>query len=220
MSNFWDEWPKPWAREQCRDYYIRRPHDVPTLEQLAQISGVPYGSIKRWKCPEWASARDEYIEQLRRSTVDKSVEAVATDLAVLEIQHVEAYQLLRQCAMAKVRALKTKIDQAADDAKIVPGIDLESLGDLGQADREAQATAKAEVVKETDVQDLRQLSGVIDLAIKGERLILGGEYEDLNKAVAAMTRAGLKITAPNMYRRGPDGVRLEGEVVLNGVADE
>lgn len=186
----------PWSIEQCRDYYVRRPHSAPTLKQIAAVSGVAYGTLKRWKCREWEVARDAYIFELRQATTEKTIDKVSTDLAELEVEHVEAYSLLRHCAVAKVRALKAKIDNAAEQAKIVPGVDLTSLGDLGQADREAEAVAQAEAVKETDVQDLRQLSAVIDLAIKGERMVLCAEYEDLNKAVAALTRAGLEIKVP------------------------
>ncbi len=40
------------------------------------------------------------------------------------------------------------------------------------------------------VSNINQLSMVIDLAVEGERVAAGLEYEDLHKAVAALKRRG------------------------------
>jgi hypothetical protein len=201
--NFWAGWAKPWTQAQCRDYYVRSP-EFTTTTALAELSGNQRSRINRWrsadaaKADDWESAQKAFRAELRQATHDKTIDNVSTDLATLETSHVEAYQLLRECAIAKVRSLKSKIDQAAKGAAMLPGIAVDSMPDeMLKADADAKAQAQAQVVKDTDVQDLRQLSTVIDLAIKGERMILGGEYEDLNNAAAAMTRAGFEIRVPS-----------------------
>jgi hypothetical protein len=80
---------------------------------------------------------------------------------------------------------------------IINQIDLASLGELAADDREAQAIAQEKATKDAFATDLRQLSAVIDASIKGERMVLGADYADLNKAVAALTRAGLEVRNRN-----------------------
>ncbi|MFM2432932.1 MAG: hypothetical protein RLZZ511_4146 [Cyanobacteriota bacterium] len=212
--NLWDSWPKPWNREQCREYFVRSTAFT-TLQALADLSGVARPNLSRWRKADldgpndWDVAQAEFRTELRAATHDKTIDNVSTDLATLETSHVEAYQLLRECAIAKVRSLKSKIDQAGKGAAMLPGIAVDSMPDeMVKADADAKVQAQAQVVKDTDVQDLRQLSTVIDLAIKGERMILGGEYEDLNKAVQALTKAGLEVRIPS------------SKVLVNGLRDE
>jgi hypothetical protein len=197
--NFWDSWAKPWNREQCREYFVRSPAFT-TLQALADLSGVARPNLSRWRkndvgsANDWDVAQSEFRTELRDATHDKTIESLSTSLAVLEVTHAESYATLRKCAMAKVNALKVRIEAVAEQAKILPGIDIESLGDEAvKADRQAQATAQGDAIRDSDVLDLQALTNVVDKCIRGERMVLGAEYEDLNKAVAAIVRAGLQV---------------------------
>lgn len=159
-------------------------------------------TLKNWsKTGKWATRRSEYKPE-------PGAIAGQGNLADLEITHATAYATLRECAMAKVNALKTRIEVVAEQAKLLPGIAIESLGaDAVQADRQAQAQAQGEAIRDSDVLDLQALTNVVDKCIRGERMVLGAEYEDLNKAVAAIVRAGLEVKVPDdrvvaQYRTG------------------
>jgi hypothetical protein len=211
--NFWEGWSKPWTKEQCRDYYIRSP-EYRSDVALAKLSGVSRGNILRWKKAaasgehNWDLAQSQFRSELREAVHDKTIDALSDKLAVLEVTHAESYATLRQCAMAKANALKTRIEMVAEQAKLLPGIAIESLGaDAVQADRQAQAQAQGEAIRDSDVLDLQALTNVVDKCIRGERMVLGAEYEDLNKAVAAIVRAGLEVKVPDdrvvaQYRTG------------------
>jgi hypothetical protein len=201
--NFWDSWPKPWNREQCRDYYIRSP-EYHSVAAMAKLSTTPRGNIVRWKKEasggehDWDEAQAKFRSELQQATHDKTIDALSTTLAQLETDHATAYKTLRECAMAKVNALKARIEAVAEQAKILPGIAIESLGDDAvKADLQAQATAQGEAIRDSDVLDLQALTNVVDKCIRGERMVLGAEYEDLNKAVAAIVRAGLEVKVPD-----------------------
>ena len=211
--NFWDDWPKPWNKEQCRDYFVRSPAFT-TLQALAELSGIPRPSLSRWRKADesgehnWDLAQSQFRSELREAVHDKTIESLSGKLAELEVTHADSYATLRKCAMAKVNALKTRIEVVAEQAKLLPGIAIESLGaDAVQADRQAQAQAQGEAIRDSDVLDLQALTNVVDKCIRGERMVLGAEYEDLNKAVAAIVRAGLEVKVPDdrvvaQYRTG------------------
>lgn len=198
-GNFWEGWSKPWTKEQCRDYYIRSP-EYRSDVALAKLAGVSRGGLLKWKKAaaggehDWELAQSQFRAELREAVHDKTIESLSTSLAELETAHATAYKTLRECAMAKVNALKTRIDAVAEQAKILPGIAIESLGDEAvKADLQAQATAQGDAIRDSDVLDLQALTNVVDKCIRGERMVLGAEYEDLNKAVAAIVRAGLQV---------------------------
>jgi hypothetical protein len=201
--NFWDSWSKPWNKEQCREYFVRSPAFT-TLQALADLSGVARPNLSRWRkndtgtANDWDAAQSEFRAELRDATHDKTIESLSTSLAVLEVTHAESYATLRECAMAKVNALKVRIEAVAEQAKILPGIAIESLGpEAIKADRQAQATAQGDAIRDGDVLDLQALTNVVDKCVRGERMVLGAEYEDLNKAIAAIVRAGLEVKVPN-----------------------
>lgn len=188
---------RKWTKDECERRYV---HGAKiSLNALSKESGVNYSTLKSWSSGgQWKTKREEFQVDLNQAAREKTIDKLSTDLAQLEIDHVNDYSTLRGCAMAKVKALKARLDRVAEQAKRVDGIDMSSLGeDVVREEAQAQAEAQGDAIRDSDVLDLQALANVVDKCIRGERMVLGAEYEDLNKAVAAITRAGLEVKAPN-----------------------
>jgi hypothetical protein len=72
-----------------------------------------------------------------------------------------------------------------------------SLTYLNQiSDRLSHPETAAEQLAQLNPLALNLWSLIIDRSIKGERAVLGLEYEDLNKAIAAVERAGFEVRVP------------------------
>jgi hypothetical protein len=186
-----------WSKEECERRFIQG--EKITLPALSKASTVKLSTLKTWSTKgQWIAKRETFRAELAVATHEKTIDALSTKLADLEITHATAYATIRDCAMAKVNALKVRIDLVAKQAKLMPGIATESLGDEAvQSERQAQATAQGDAIRDSDVLDLQALTNVVDKCIRGERMVLGAEYEDLNKAVAAIVRAGLEVKVPD-----------------------
>lgn len=187
-----------WSKDECERRFVQG--QKVTLAALAKLSTVKLSTLKTWSSlGKWAEKREAFQAELSAATHVKAIDKLSTDLAQLEIEHVDAYATLRQCAMAKAKALQAKIEIVAKRSGLLPGIDVASLGDESaiEADRAAKATAQGEAIRDSDVLDLQALTNVVDKCIRGERMVLGAEYEDLNKAVAAIVRAGFEVKVPD-----------------------
>ncbi|MBE9033127.1 hypothetical protein IQ266_25650 [filamentous cyanobacterium LEGE 11480] len=182
-----------WTKEECRTRYVQGAKI--SFARLSGLSAVPLGTLKTWtKQERWSKQRNDFQAQVRGKADAKAIDGQSNDLAVLEIEHVSAYSTLRRVAMAKVEAINVRINQAAAEIKLIKGIDTASLGPRAvQEEQDAKAAARGEAVRDHEVVDLQALTNIVDRCIKGERMILGAEYEDLNKAVLALTRQGLRV---------------------------
>jgi hypothetical protein len=187
MPNFWDDWQKPWTNEQCRDRYVRGTRIA--FPELATLSGCPQGNINRWanKHPEgtWKEQRDRYLREKRSQTdlkaIAKTSEKLSDQISDLTVSHFEGYSLLREISL-------TYLNQISD-----------RLSHPETAEQLAQLNPLA----------LNLWSLIIDRSIKGERAVLGLEYEDLNKAIAAVEKAGFEVRVPPNMTFIPDVSQIQ-----------
>ncbi len=175
----WKRWKKPWSIEQCRGHYVHYEGRI-DYKILAEHSGVPVGTLKRWstKDPDggWAVQRERHKTNLRpeidRKVIEKTSEIIGNELAELAAEHFKLHKSARQVA-ALYFNMKAKI--------------------LSQAQFEGLDALVKEFEK-TNSKDLNNFSLVLDRHTKGERIATGLEYEDINKAIAAVNRAGYEVS--------------------------
>jgi hypothetical protein len=188
MPNFWDDWQKPWTKEQCRDRYIRGTRI--SVPELVELSGCAEGSIRRWasKDPDgtWKEQRDLYLAQQRSQTdlkaIAKTSEKLADEISDIVASHFRGYRVLREISM-------TRLDFINDCLKHpeTAGEQMASLNPL----------------------NINYWSLVFDRSVRGERVALGLEYEDLNKAIAAVERAGFEVRVPPNMTFIPDASQIQ-----------
>ena len=100
----WEELPKPWKREQCRQRYVEGDDDI-GIRGLAKISGQPKGTLERWArddSPRWIVQRGQYRDRLKteiqQKTIEKASERLSDDLADISVANYEAHKLARDYA--------------------------------------------------------------------------------------------------------------------------
>lgn len=179
-----------WSREECEKRYIEG--DLITLKGLAEISGVPYDTLRKWaNKDDWREQRDRYqvelTSQTRQKTIEKVSDRVSDELSARSLEQLEAYTLCRRIGVLKAQFILKALEQrlaahpevSADEAK--------------QEEQRQQATA----VSKVDVAMLNFLTLAIDRAVRGERMVAGQEHELLNHAIATIERTGLKVSVPD-----------------------
>lgn len=170
---------KPWDESKARDRYVRG--EQISFRSLAKISGRHQGTLSRWSKEDpdgtWDVQRERYHKNLRTATDRKQIqhvsEAIGAEMGKLAYEH---YKLHRQAGGLAALYIDTR-------TKLLI---------------EAQAQGLVALVKkmETVINPItfNYMSQILDRHIKGERVAAGLEYEDLNKAIAAVTRAGFEVS--------------------------
>lgn len=177
-SPAWKRWKKPWSREQCRSHYVHYEGRI-DYRTLAEHSGVTLGTVKRWSTQDsdgsWVDQRDRHQANLRseidKKVIEKTSEIFGSELAELAEEHYRLHKSARSVAAFYFEAKEHLL-------------------------RKARSTGLEALVKElekTNSKDLNNFSLVLDRHTKGERVATGLEYEDLNKAIAAVNRAGYEV---------------------------
>lgn len=200
---FWSEWPTPWTQAQCEQRYVEGPKI--SISKLSEWSEVPIGTLNRWSTQEqWKQRRTNYqerlTEQTREKTVAKVSDAISDELSQLTLEHLEAYRICRQIATIKASFVLKKLKKAAQDLEQIPSAvpHPEVPDNLAVEFREAVRDAEmAHSLYGLDMAMLNALSLVIDRSVRGERMAASLEYEDINRAIAAVERTGLRVVIPD-----------------------
>jgi hypothetical protein len=121
----WEELPKPWTKEQCRQRYVESGDDI-GIRGLANLSGLNKGTVERWvRNEDWVRQRRQYCDRLKASTQEKTIEKaserLSDELADISVANYKAHKLARDYAYAifqiKAKHLK-KIQQLPDGEQL------------------------------------------------------------------------------------------------------
>jgi hypothetical protein len=216
---FWDNWPKPWGRDQCRDRYVRGSEI--SYPQLSKASGVPQGTINRWakgnSGKSWKVQRQEFLLREQSETDQKTItsrsdlkgaiasahetaqaeaiEELNITLKDLTKEHFESYREVRNTAAFMLsnysRMVRELTDPDLDLSALHPDIALEV-----QKKRLEYMVDPAKFMKTISLNALTAIAQIIDLCVRGERVSTGAEYEDINKAIRLIKRCGLEVNVP------------------------
>lgn len=109
----WDNWTRPWSREQCKIRYVQG--DRASIRQMVLYSGRSKSSIERWREEDrWEDERGQFQEKLKTVTQEKTLEKasdkLSDELSEVAIANYKAHKLARDYALAvfqiKARHLK------------------------------------------------------------------------------------------------------------------
>ncbi len=173
----------PWSKERCRDRYVHG--QKIGLRALAVESGVSFKTLTEWSAKDdWPGQRKHFQDNLRTETDKKVKSKLSITRAELSIEHFESHRQVRRVAQCLLGIIEDKVQQIQSNHPEL--VDPEQL----------QQTVKQLF---SHVGNINQLSMVIDRAVEGERVAAGLEYEDLQKAAAALRRHGFDVVlAENM----------------------
>jgi hypothetical protein len=175
-----------WSKDECRDRYVRGAKIG--LRELSHLSGRALSVLAKWSQQEnWTSQREQYQNNLRSQTdqqaIAKTADKLSDQLSEMAIEHYHSYRGGRRIADFLLQRMTAKI---------------EALESSHPEMREPEALRESlqSLIKDSNPAVLNQLTQAIDRCVKGERTVLGLEYEDLNKAIAAVEKAGLEVRIP------------------------
>jgi hypothetical protein len=220
MAHQWDEWIAPWTKEQCELRYVEG--ERITIEQLAIAAGIPAPTIRRWAAAgKWRTRRDAFQATVREETRDKLADKLSDELGDLlsgaSVEHLEAYRICRRLAMMRGQFLLRKIEPAFRTSTHP-----EMAGD-GEADplaAEAVQAIQAEALQSLNPMELNLVCLIIDRCVRGERLVAGLDYENVNAAIAACEKAGLEVKVPiGAVLASFGGAQGEASVGRKGISD-
>ncbi len=166
---------RKWSKEECRIRYVQG--EKIGQRALAEQSGRTKSVIAEWCSREnWVQQREQYQGKLRaeaeQKTIDKTSDRLSEDWAKINEEHLKGTELFRKMALQFGMALGNKFSNASseDKAKIAADKDfslaVQKYGSL--------------------YKDMVQL----------ERIALGMEYMDSNKAIAKVIRDGYDVIEP------------------------
>ena len=98
----WEELPKPWTKEQCRQRYVEGGDDI-GIRGLANLAGLNKGTIEYWvRKEEWVRQRRQFRDRLKTETqqkaIEKTSERLSDELADISVANYEAHKLARDYA--------------------------------------------------------------------------------------------------------------------------
>jgi len=162
---------KKWTREECRRRYVEG--EKISFRTLSQESGRTLSLLGRWsKADGWVEEREQYQNKLRTKTVAKTIEKtsdrLSEELAKRNEDHVKGYEVFRAIANQFNKALLTELQASGDKLKLLD---------------------------DKSVSFQRYVTGY-KMAVEGERVALGMEYLDINKAIAKLVRDGFEVVEP------------------------
>lgn len=164
-----------WTREECRIRYVEG--EKIGQRALAEQSGRVANLIGKW-CSEdgWVKQREQYQSRLRAETQDKTIEKtseiLSDELSKINEEHIKGLEFYRKLALQCTQTLATELTA------------LEKNG-------------RFKLTKDKDFAlVLQKYAGVHMDAINIERMALGMQYLDLNKAIEATKKAGYDVVEP------------------------
>ena len=177
--NFWEDWPKPWTRDQCERRYVEGAKI--SLRKLSGLSGVPLSNLTRWSSTKdeegksWVGKRDQFEINLRSKTRKKTLEKVSNQLSE-ENSSVLTEHFTVQKTARELAGLFFQIQH-------------KTIRDLEKHSSEEALKELSKIVISANFWSL-----ILDRSIKGERTALGLEYEqNPDKAAQVLERLGLTV---------------------------
>lgn len=170
--------PDNWKEQDCRDLYVRQEKRV-SLRGVAEISGNSYEVVKGWADRgDWSKDREKYQEEFKRERDRLAYEAAAREdgvkLRALSSVHVQGAEYFRKMALEMTAFAVDEFEKA----------------------RSQDTTKALRLVIAADFRGLlRDMSAVHAQAIAIQRDATGLEYQNLNKAMEAVIRAGYDVVA-------------------------
>lgn len=164
-----------WTREECRIRYVQG--ERIGLRALAKVSGRAHSVLCRWSSKDrWTEQRGQYEGRMRANlevkTIEKTTEILSDELSKINEEHIKGLEFYRKLALQCTQTLATEL--AA----------LEKSG-------------RFKLTKDKDFAlVLQKYAGVHMDAINIERMALGMQYLDLNKAIEATKKAGYDVVEP------------------------
>jgi predicted house-cleaning noncanonical NTP pyrophosphatase (MazG superfamily) len=175
-----------WTRQKAELRYVQG--DAITLEALAELSGVPLPTLKRWSAAGgWLSLRREYQDGIRDRTLEKTTDELADLLSDLSLEHLAAYQVVRRIVMAKARRILEVLEQDLTLAQIHQAI---------ASDTSLSEELREKAMKQLDSQEVGNMARTLDICIRGERQVAGLEHEEINAAIKFVEKAGFEVKIP------------------------
>jgi hypothetical protein len=175
-----------WSKDECRDRYVRGAKIG--LRELSNLSGRALSVLAAWSREDgWTSQREQYQNTLRTQTdqqaIAKTADKLSDQLSEMAIEHYKSYRGGRRIADFLLQRMTAKI---------------EALESSHPEMREPEAVRESlqSLIKDSHPAVLNLLTQIIDRCVKGERMVTGAEYEDMNKAIAAVERAGFEVRVP------------------------
>uniref|UniRef100_B8HN10 Uncharacterized protein n=1 Tax=Cyanothece sp. (strain PCC 7425 / ATCC 29141) TaxID=395961 RepID=B8HN10_CYAP4 len=187
-----------WSREECRNRYVRG--EKISLRELSRLSSRALGLLGRW-CKEdgWTEQREQYQTEQRseidKKTIERTSSKISEFLSELSLEHAQAYRTPRRIAEFILRQVESKIEA------------LESTHPEMQDPDALRESLKA-LIQDSHPATLNLLSQVIDRCVRGERMVSGAEYDDINKAIERIERTGLEVYLPDDYQQY-DAAKME-----------
>ena len=175
MSQPWDNWTKPWSREQCKERYVRG--DKISIRQIALASGRAKSSMERWRQDDnWEDDRRQYQVQLGTSVTEKAIEKtserLSDEIADIAIANYQAHKMVRDYVveLIQIRVAALEEDKKRDDLNM------------------------AAILKKHGAESLNYLSLALARATQEIATVTGLQYHvDINAAIRRIEREGLGI---------------------------
>lgn len=190
-SSNWDNLPKPWTIDQCRDRYVMGTRIG--LRLLSQLSGVPFSTIAvASRDSQWGNQRNQFRSKTDGKTIDIVSSQIAGQTAKIfqdhyaaELEVFEVGKNIVSLAKLYTQSIRDRfqqlIENTPDDAEV---------GDQPKGNAyELQALTSS----------LKSAQDTIEGAINGQRRALGLDYSDINYAVSSVRRAGLEVVEKDEF---------------------
>lgn len=164
----WDNLPKPWNRDDCRDRYVMG--DKLGLRKLAEISGASLTNLFKWSAAEdWKSKRQQFCSKSTAKTHEAVSDAIAEEAAAIVERHYEGFRDFATLGVSLGALAQQAADQLAETV-----IDPYRLQALTGASNNAVNVYKA--------------------AVEGQRQALWMDLENINVAIGIVEKHGYRVS--------------------------
>lgn len=176
MTEFWEDWPKPWTVEQARKRYVLGPRIG--LRALAVQSQISKKTLEdRSRFDGWVAAQRQFQDKTRARTGEKAAQTLADEIGTAENEHLRAWETLREIAMQFFNCLATTLE-AIEQGKEPPADVPLRLDQLKQFGGKSPFTCYVNALR---------------AAIAGEREALFMDYADPNILSTHADRLGYDL---------------------------
>ncbi len=148
------------------------------LRQLETDSGQSKRTLEVWSRQDsWVDRRSQFQDRLRvkteEKTIEKTSELLSDEFSGLAVEHFKAHNKFRRLVELVNDCRIQQIESATDPEEL------------------------RAVVEKLNPIALNFWSLILDRHIKGERVATSMEYQDLDKAIAEVIKAGYKVVDPS-----------------------
>lgn len=189
----WDNFPKPWTIDQCRDRYVMG--DRISLRSLSEISQTSYKVIANASVKdEWTNRRSKFRATVDEKTIDIISSQIAGKTAEILGSHYD-----RELDMFNYISRGAKLADRITDRINAQIEELENIADGDDRDNEKDAIVYSPYRLQALMASLNLAQASLCGAIDGQRKALGLDYSDINYAVSSVRRSGLEVVDKNDF---------------------